>query len=661
MADTSTSSFAAGNVPASNPLSKKLNKILESRLDNDKDMLEALKALSTFFGENSLRTRRNLRSDIERRSLAINEEFLQTFQVVKNQLDSVYADVKAMNDCCQDMTTRLKNAKAQTHDLINQTTKLHGESQKLQMKQQVADTFLEKFQLKPDEIKSLRSTKSGALSQDFFQALARVKQIHTDCKILLRTNHQTAGLEIMESMALHQESSYERLYRWSQNECRMLTAESPDISPLLCQALQALQDRPVLFKYTLDEFGTARRTAVVRGLIDALTRGGPGGTPRPIELHSHDPLRYVGDMLAWLHQATASEKEYLQTLLKRCEHFVRIYKGGMFDADTDKLVIIGATDDTIQDILGHITEGVCRPFKVRVEQVLVSEQDAVTLYKLNNLLKFYHHTIGQIINPDAALLSTIMEIQDLSHRMFFNSLTCTANKLLDKVELPPADLGPTASLLHTMSLLKDVLQCHDSSVVTLENKKQDFKQILSCVLDPLLQMCNVSASRLSTVDMAAYMVNCIYSMQTTIALYEFTDTRQEMLSAQVDAHLDAMISEQAAFVLNRVDLAQIYGTIQQHQPKMGPLSSIQGLDPLTVKSAMNKFDSYLASPDSLTLPQCSLITSSKNRELIKKNSADLICQSYKLMYEAICDPKNEYREYQSIVPRTPDQVVKLLT
>ena len=28
------------------------------------------------------------------------------------------------------------------------------------------------------------------------------------------------------------------------------------------------------FRYTLDEFGTARRTAVVRGLIDALTRGG---------------------------------------------------------------------------------------------------------------------------------------------------------------------------------------------------------------------------------------------------------------------------------------------------------------------------------------------------------------------------------------------------
>ena len=56
----------------------------------------------------------------------------------------------------------------------------------------------------------------------------------------------------------------------------------------------------------------------MRGFIDALTRGGPGGNPRPIELHSHDPLRYLGDMLAWIHQAIASEKEHAHALLKNC-------------------------------------------------------------------------------------------------------------------------------------------------------------------------------------------------------------------------------------------------------------------------------------------------------------------------------------------------------
>jgi len=48
-----------------------------------KDVLEALKSLSSFFSENNIRSRRNLRSDIERRSLVINEEFVDCFRQVK--------------------------------------------------------------------------------------------------------------------------------------------------------------------------------------------------------------------------------------------------------------------------------------------------------------------------------------------------------------------------------------------------------------------------------------------------------------------------------------------------------------------------------------------------------------------------------------------------
>lgn len=56
----------------------------------------------------------------------------------------------------------------------------------------------------------------------------------------------------------------------------------------------------------------ARRDAVARAFMAALTRGG-----RPIELQAHDSLRYVGDMLAWVHQACAGEKEMLESLFNR--------------------------------------------------------------------------------------------------------------------------------------------------------------------------------------------------------------------------------------------------------------------------------------------------------------------------------------------------------
>ncbi|KAL0173909.1 hypothetical protein M9458_029877, partial [Cirrhinus mrigala] len=56
--------------------------------------------------------------------------------------------------------------------------------------------------------------------------------------------------------------------------------------------------------------------------------------------------------------------------------------------------------------------------------------------------------------------------------------------------------------------------------------------VLSCILDPLLQLCTVSASNLGTADMATYMVNSLYMMKTTLALFEFTDKRLEMLEFQ---------------------------------------------------------------------------------------------------------------------------------
>uniref|UniRef100_A0A674NC70 Conserved oligomeric Golgi complex subunit 6 n=1 Tax=Takifugu rubripes TaxID=31033 RepID=A0A674NC70_TAKRU len=609
-----------------NPLSRKLNKILETRLDNDKEMLEALKALSVFFTENSLRTRRNLRGDIERRSLAINEEFAQIFKAVKEELESVNEDVQAMSECCDEMTNRLKAAKEQTQDLIVKTNKFQGENHRLEVRAQVVQAFLGKFQLATEEMATLRGARDAPITEDFFKALRRVKHIHEDVKILLRTNQQTAGLEIMEQMAVLQETSYELLYRWAQNECRGLTQENCDIGPVLTEAMEALQDRPVLYKYTLDEFGTARRSAVVRGFIDALTRGGPGGTPRPIEMHSHDPMRYVGDMLAWLHQATASEREHLEALLKHVTHH--------------------GVEDNMQEVVGHVTEGVCR-FDYTTQLLCLPL----------SVTQEIHSIIG---TSAVSLLVTIEEMHILSKKMFFNSLSLHASRLMDKVELPPADLGPTGSLTQTLSLLREVLASHDSSVVPLDARQADFAQVLSCILDPLLQLCTVSASNLGTADMACYMVNSLYVMKTTLALFEFTDKRLEMLEFQIEAHLDTLINEQASYVLTRAGLSYIYSCVQQHCAEQGPLSLLPSLDGSSVKTAMVQFDRYLSSPDTLVMPQLNFLLSAAIKEQIFRQSTELVCRAYGEVYTALTSPSNGYKDPETLVPRSPKQVQTLL-
>ncbi len=98
-----------------------------------------------------------------------------------------------------------------------------------------------------------------------------------------------------------------------------VSSSGVETATLLARAMShLLNDRQALFKLVIDEYCTSRRASLARAFIDALTVGGPGGTPRPIEWHAHDPQRYVGDMLAWLHQATPSENENIHALLKFC-------------------------------------------------------------------------------------------------------------------------------------------------------------------------------------------------------------------------------------------------------------------------------------------------------------------------------------------------------
>ena len=78
-------------------------------------------------------------------------------------------------------------------------------------------------------------------------------------------------------------------------------------------------------------------------------------------------------------------------------------------------------------------------------------------------------------------------------------------------------------------------------ILDTPDKNCNIFQVISCLIDPLLQMCTMSASHLSTCDMAAYMVNCIYQMQTTLAVYEFTDKHIEMLVAQVSTNFYHLI------------------------------------------------------------------------------------------------------------------------
>ena len=112
-----------------------------------------------------------------------------------------------------------------------------------------------------------------------------------------------------------------------------------------------------LISEALTNLCETRQTTLLSSFITALTRGGPSGLPRPIELHAHDPIRYVGDMLAWVHQSIAVEQEFLESLFdlraaKRMVGSVRKFGSG-------------EEEEWIQELLDLVVGKLCIPLKVR--------------------------------------------------------------------------------------------------------------------------------------------------------------------------------------------------------------------------------------------------------------------------------------------------------
>lgn len=293
--------------------------------------------------------------------------------------------------------------------------------------------------------------------------------------------------------------SDEFVFRWVQAECRSLgDNDTPEVSDLLKTAAQSLKDRPVLFKYCAEEVANTRHNALFRRFITALTRGGPGGMPRPIEVHAHDPLRYVGDMLAWIHQALASERELAMALFSTEQNSGTTSKRFSSDASGRTTSREWESEDQKVEadmgyVLDRVFEGVCRPFKVRVDQVLHSQPSLLLAYKLNNLLEFYGHTVSDLLGSGATLSVTIREVRDAAQRTVLDIVKARGDKLLRYASPVAVDLSPPPAVNDTMSVLLELIDNYESMMVPAGGQRPDFEPIIQGLLDPLVQMCEQSA------------------------------------------------------------------------------------------------------------------------------------------------------------------------
>jgi hypothetical protein len=518
---------------------------------------------------NTAEARRNLRLDVQEELIQCNGEIVQDFGQVAQQLKRIGAAITSLNDSCAEMRKHITAANRETGPMLDEAKVILDGKAQVEGKKQLLDAFNAHFVLSEQDQATLTSS-TEPVNDEFFRILTRVKKIHQDSHILLGSENQRLGLEILEQSSKQVNGAYQKLYRWVQREFKSLDLENPQISTAIRRALRVLAERPTLFQNCLDFFAEARENVLSNNFYAALT-GAPVDPDHPvmgkaIELSAHDPLRYVGDMLAWAHSATVSEREALEVLfIADGDEIAKSIALGIEsepwtrpdeDADSDTPAFDGK--QSLNQLVDRDLAGVFRQLKQRVEQVVQSHQDATLAYRISNLLTFYTSIFSSLLSPTSALLATLSPLASTALRAFKTSTRDHLASLQTSTHpISPTDLAPPDFLTDALTTLQTLMSSFSTSHTATASEEETFAPILQEALHPYLAGCASLARTLQTPHAQIFLLNCSLATLAALKPFAFTTAQATTLRADIETHTSTLREATYAFLLSTSGLAPL--------------------------------------------------------------------------------------------------------
>ncbi|TQS37272.1 hypothetical protein Golomagni_02261 [Golovinomyces magnicellulatus] len=591
------------------PLASKVTSILSTSYA-DSDIKDALEILDKQGLENTPVTRRQLRYDIQKEVIESSGQIIGEFGHVAEQLKKIGVTIKILNQECQELKNHIFTAQNETAPALEEASVLLDQKDQVEVKELLLRAFNDHFFISEDDI-SVLTSNATTVNDEFFVIFSRAKKIQKDCEILLGTENQRLGLEIMEQISKNIDNAFQKLYRWIQREFRYLNLENPQITSSIRRALRVLAERPSLFQSSLDFFADARESTLSDSFYSALSGTSVTGERdpsivKPIELAAHDPLRYVGDMLAWTHSTTVSEREALEVLFisdgveiaksiqagRKSEPWNQIY-----DDDGDGCKFDGIK--ALNQLVDRDFNGVARILRQRIGQLIHSHEETIIAYKIVNLLNFYRVTFSKLLDHSSVLVSSLSTLEESAMGQFRILIRDHVANLQADNQVAPANYGAPEFLYDGLKQLTAIMKTYETSFASIESREVDFKPILDDAFDPFMGRCEELAKDMQIPIDSIFYTNCLLAAKKTLSLFDFTKQRLSMIQKKIDLNVTSLVEYQYSYLRNLSGLDPILQAIssisESENDLREVLPSLESLKPISLEKASKTLDNFLSS------------------------------------------------------------------
>ncbi|GMH58100.1 hypothetical protein TrLO_g15939 [Triparma laevis f. longispina] len=587
----------------------------------------------------------SLREFMEKDGLKDSAQFVSILLELDSEITRIDDSASKLLDAANTLTTNAFNATSTSgsQEIIDAIKQRDDAKTKLD----AMESFLGKFKIGETQQQALVGPPTPA----FLEVLKEIGDVHENLTNAFSsdssstTSTTTSGLDMLETLTEKQENAYEKLYNYITTTLSLdnldpgdpETIEDAYSEPFTRAALSALSNRPAFASHTQELIVSFRRNAVTKRFLLALTGTGNG----TITITPHDPVSYVGDVLAWVHRAVSEENEV----------YAHIYP-----AEEES--------SASSDLLAKTVSGLSRPLRTRIETTfppLVLTHSAIDdgsvecktkvilLFSLAGVIKFYKSKIEQASSrhsslPPVDLCDALDELHKAVCSVYEESLQVYGESLRvfssssNSFQLSKQTVGSLAQqIIADMRKANELNPESDSNVMNF---------VLKTILAPALALSE-------TLDDVMKLKESV-----TIDPQNNSSDWVQRIDEKIEIKLGSTIIAVSENVLEQVGLMEIISLINSENPSpTNPMSSIIGLEQAFVSRSIAQFYSSLHSPP---IPSFEEIDSAEIRARLTTGIKEKIISSYSDLYFQIKDPQARYTDTDSWLNMNPNQIQGLL-
>lgn len=570
-------------------LSKRLSRILDAHhrntLQSDTQLRRSFKVLEDNQDRLHFNSKALVRPDfvgsLARNSLRSNleSELLKSHLMILDDIQPIVRRIKRRSEPVQNIH-QVGDALLKQGEMAHDETKTYMDTVyilqnallKHRLKKRILVMLRDKLTLNQVEEDALINSNVGP---EFFEVMKKLMRLKETATYLLALPNPKAGTVLMEQTNAKIEKANKRIFNYlvdflydlqSASKTFGERAFSSNDKPLITfqQGMLYLSNDLPIFNEFIKRVVKARSQIVLDDFLSQFDVSSAKAS-RPIIISAHDPVRYLGDVLAHVHSLIVDEADFMDSMFKFQNWNIQDTPTSILQENREFLN--GLSTSLLNETFGPVENSI----RIRLEQIIRFEDDPIINFEIYELLALYQMMfIKYGLRPDSNLILQLVNLRNTSSSKILTGLT----KILDDANITQnleKELLPAEWLVKYLAKLCEFLTKFEKSGSVKDSEtlidSNFLKEALACLITEKLPEYHKSkfpqARKEKEVKKHLLLseINCIDLIKTRMLPYRetiFSKGDRHLVYENIDSHLQAstksLISLETKSLLEKLGL-----------------------------------------------------------------------------------------------------------